>query len=507
MTTPNNPWSFASPEGGGMMSATIVNINSVDNSVQIRIHGYQDDKGNIPDEGLEWVKVLGQHSGLAGSTSTHPYFPGSKVMVSMSGGSKFVVGSVTGYDSDKTQNQDPTQADTSENTDPNVPVQTRGPVSRDPIPAGTGSDQTSKGTRQPKVDAPFGAGTLQKIFDYAKSAAPFDKGSQSKFPSLKSIGIPLLEKASNVLNTIDGMDGNVSGAIKASTKIIRMMQQSGLGSAASMIGSGNDGPADQAAAQVVQSFGIMQFGELLSALQALLSAKAAVRAATIHSTSESLQIAPQSLVYSTFGVDSNLIALVQAAVNAFDTTVGQPSTIMVQTLQNLFATGFAQAAANATAYMSALVSAQGIAILIAGVPDAGTMLTLIQTLAAVATSAGMPAATVGSIGGGAFGAIQQQGLSYIQLLVAQNQAAITQAQATAASMNTFAPESSAMGEIMGGGASKDESLTGIVMKYLKKAVNQDARGFTKTIVIGAFGLVNILWMLHATASSISGLIA
>jgi len=291
---PNGPWSFASPAGGGMLQGEVVNINSADNSVQVRIHGYQDDKGSIPDEKLEWVKVLGSHAGIAGATATHNLYVGSKVMLGMSGMEKFIHGSITGYDSDKSNKQE--GADNSENTDPNVPRMVRGPKppgNRD-IPVGTGEDQTSKGTRNvTKTDKPFDTENIQKVFEYAKQVSPFDKGTQSKFPDLKSIGIDKLAQGSNVLDTIDGMDGNVSGAIKASTKIIKNMEQGGFGDAMSLLnggGGGGGGSADQGTQQVVDYHGNISLMELLSALLALLAASKLVALANKDTSTDDLAV-------------------------------------------------------------------------------------------------------------------------------------------------------------------------------------------------------------------------
>jgi hypothetical protein len=476
----NQPWSFASPWGGGLVHAEVVNINSADNSVQIRIHGYQDDKGNIPDDKLEWVKVLGQHSGIMGATATHPYYVGSRVMVGTSGPEKFIVGSVTGYDSDQTKSND--GADNSDNKDPNTPRQvrgTKGPGNRD-IPAGEGSDQTSKGTRSVnKTDKQYDEEKPQKVYDYAKQQAPFDKGKQSKFPDLKSIGIDLLSQGSNVLDTVEKLDGNVSGAIKSSIQIIRNMERGGFGDALSLMG-GAGGAADQGTAQVADYHGNMQLGELLAALLALLAAAKLVQGVSTNSMSSDMTPVPEALVYATFGVDPILLQSIQVDVVSLDTSVGGAKQGVVDRLKADFATAFHQAIANAVAYVSSLVDQAGTAaILVAGMTDIDSLNQLIASLQSGAAAAGLPPSAVPSIGGGQVGQIIQQGQTAIRNIMQQGQQALGQLQKMMGDMNTFAPELNAMSEILGGGASIQESLTNITMKFVRKRINLDGRGFTK----------------------------
>ncbi len=466
---------------GGLVPGEIVSINSPDNSVQVRIFGYHD---GVENEKLPWIKVLGQHSGLAGATSTHPYYPKSRVMLSTSGAEFFVVGSLTGYDSDKAQ-ADPNNADNSDNTDPNIPYQTRGPQGQGnrSVPAGQGSDQTSKGTRNvTKTDQPYSKDEPQKIFDYAKQIAPFTMGKQSKFPDLKSIGIPLLSKGSNVLDTIDSMDGNVSGAIKASTKIIKNMEQGGFGDALSLLngGGGGGGAASQGTAQVADSFGNISLQALLQALLALLAAYALVRAASVSTASADLATVPIALGYSTFQVDAETQTAVLDDVAALDTSVGTTKTALVAQLQDDFQAGFNQAIPNAIAYINGIVTQAGTAaILVQGTTDQESLNSLLSSLQSAASAAGLPASAITAIGGGQVGQLITGGMSAVQSLMAQASGALAQIQSMAQNMNTFGSEINAMSEIMGGPASVQETLTGITQKWMKKKPNFDIRGFTK----------------------------
>lgn len=461
-----------------MMEAEIVSVNSPDNSVQVRLHGYQDDQGLIPDSALQWVKVLGQHSGLAGSTGTHPYFPGAKVMVGVSGQQLFVMGSITGYDSDQTKGK--TGADNSDNTDPNTPRQVRGPKgpsSRD-VPSGEGSDQTSKGTRNvSKTDSQYDKESPQKVYDYAKGTSPFEKGKPAKFPDLMSIGIEKLVQGSNVLDVIDQMDGNVSGAIKASTKIIRSMQQSGFGDALSMMGSG----ASEGTAQVAQDFGNIQLQELLQALLALRAAYQAVQALAPKSDPSTLSGVPGSLTYQTFNVDLAIQTAVQDDVDAFGSSSGSALDAIVTTLKADFQAGFNQAVANVIAYVTQLLAAHGTAGLVVGLNNSGDQLQqFIGALQAVSTAAGIGPGTLQSMANGVLSqVISGGGVQAIQSLVQSVAGQAQQLQSMMQNLNTFGAEPNALSEIMGGGASIQETLTGITMKFAKKISNFDAKGFTQ----------------------------
>lgn len=71
--------------GNGMMIGEVVNINSPyqDGSVQVRIHGLEDDKDKIPDDKLRWHKSMMPvtHGQTPGSGGTHNMQKGSKVIV------------------------------------------------------------------------------------------------------------------------------------------------------------------------------------------------------------------------------------------------------------------------------------------------------------------------------------------------------------------------------------------------------------------------------------------
>lgn len=475
MTTQNQPWSFASPWGTGMIEAEVVSINSPDNSVQVRIHGYQDDKGRIPDEGLQWVKVLGSFAGIAGATGTHNLYPGAKVMLSGSGQQLFVMGSVTGYDSD--QSKDKEGADNSDNKDPNTPRQVRGPKGQGTrqVPAGDGSDQTSKGTRKvTKTNKQFDVEEPQKIFEYAKQIAPFDFGKAAKFPDMMSIGIPKLVQGSNVLDTIDQMDGNVSGAIKASTKIIRSMQQSGFGDALSMMGSG----ANEGTAQVAQNFGNIQLQDLLQALLALMAAWRVVQALTPTSDPSVLSSVPGSLRYETFDVDQGIQDSVQSDVDAFAPSAGVARVSLIERLRGDFQAGFNQATANAMGYVTRLMGQYGTAGLVVGLNNSQDQVQqFVGAIQSMASSAGMGSQSLSNIAGGALSQVLNGG--GIQQLMQAAQGQVAQLQSMMQNLNTFGSEINAVSEIMGGPASIKETLTGITMKFKKKIENFDAKGFTK----------------------------
>lgn len=454
-----------------MIEAEVVNINSADNSVQVRVHGYQDDKGGIPDEGLQWVKCLGQHAGIAGATATHPYYVGSKVMLSMSGQQMFIVGSVTGYDSDQSKNK--TDADNSDDKDPNTPRQvrgTKGPANRT-IPAGEGTDQTSKATRSvTKTDKQYDQEQPEKVYDYSKGTAPFEKGKPAKFTDLMSIGIQKLSQGSNVLDTIDQMDNNVSGAIQAGTKIIRNMQQGGFGDAMSMMNTG--GAMNQGTQQVADYHGNLQLRALLAALLALVQTRGQVRNRSIDST------VAQVLRYETFNVDPSIIQRLTDDIASITSLSGALLEAKINQIVVDFDAGFSQAISQTINYVQSIVDQNGMGALAVGL-DPDSLIQLAQTMQAGAEAAGIPAEIVQAIGGGQLQQVVTQGLGAVQSIMQQAQGMMGQLQGMMQNMNIFGSEMNAMSEMMGGGQSLQESLSGIVMKFNKKRINLDLKGFTQ----------------------------
>jgi hypothetical protein len=382
MATPQSSESFASPWGnpGSSPTATIVSINDAKNRVQCRIDGYQDDKGNIVDEKTAWYDTLStMHSGIAGATGTHMYYVGSKVAISSCG--RFVQGSITGYDSDKKKDG----ADASEDKDPNTPEQVRGSKGRSDISAGEGKDTSSKGTREPKVDEKLGQPKADKVYDYSKDKAPFDKGSKAMFPDLKSIGIDKLTKGSDVLSVIDGMDNNVSGAIQAGTKIIKNLRQNGWGAVSSLIGGGGGGGGGSAgagAAQVTSFFGATIFEDIILALTRLLAAHTVMKDLKKTTPIENLFDIPDCLRDQNFNVDLDLVSQIADDVSKLKLLFGTDvdASAVILDMQGKFDTGFGIAVVNCIAAVERLVAAAGPAILVQGANSVERLLALVAAI-------------------------------------------------------------------------------------------------------------------------------
>jgi hypothetical protein len=456
----------------GAVTGVVTSINRSDNSVQVRLEGYQDDRSQIPDDKLSWYKCVSQlHSGIQGATGTHMYYVGSRVVLQAVGTQLMVVGSVTGYDNHGDRKSG---GDQSEDETPNIPRQVRGTQGPSGVKTGEGSDQTSKGSRDvQKTDKPYQDENQEKVNDYSRGTAPFDKGKPIQFGDLKSIGIQSLVKGSDVLGVIDSMDSNLSGAIRAATRIIRDLRNNGFGSVSSICG----GSTDQGADQVASDFGGVLWEELIQAVVRLLAQDDLVSAATKNTDPATLYDVPGSLGYVVFDVDQNLIDQVSALI----TTLGLVRTdAQVLALQSTFRSGFSQAATSTITYVSSIVASAGTgAILSSGSGD--RLIELVTNLVTLADKAGIDQRAVEQIGGGIVGTILNKGPNTDLSQGNQNPSfgGFGSMQQMMKMMNVFRGDAQAMGEILSGKASLDESLTGIVMKYAKKIQNQDQRGFTR----------------------------
>jgi hypothetical protein len=247
-------------------------------------------------------------------------------------------------------------------------------------------------------------------------------------------------------------------------------------------GGAGGGAADQATQQVVEYHGNIELMELLAALLLLMEAHGRVSPGRItkQTKSSDLAIVPSALQYSTFGVDLDLQRSIAEEIAKFDTIADSAKIIIGAQLWVDFYSAFGTAIANSIAWITQLVASTGtVAILVRGTTDLDTLQKLIGTLQRGAHAAGIPATAVDSIGGGVLGQIMSQGSAIIPQIMQQGQQALAQIQKMMEGMNTFGQLPQAMQELMGGGASIDESLTGIVMKYAKKKVNLDGKGFTK----------------------------
>jgi hypothetical protein len=483
VSDPTGPTSFSSGWQGSFAVGKIHSINDRGNRLQVRIMGYQGDTGNIPDDKLEWIGTIDQGAGqIAGASKTHNYYPGSHVAIATIGNQKFVIGALTGYDSDQTNKKD-SGADTSENKDPNIPKQARGEGRQY---EGQGEDKTAKGSRKvTKTDQTYDQPEDEKTYDHSKSKAPFDKGTASKFPSLKSVGIDKNIQGSDLLNVIDQLDGNMSGAIQAATQLIRNLRQNGFGDAMSVVGAGALSSAGQ---QHDDFFQPAMNSNLLTLIQLLLQATTLVRATTPQNVVAQAKAHAYDQIINAFSnqfanVDQTVIDNINGAIT---TIVTAPINVNVSVLvaqiaviTDNFQTGLQQATASIIVQINNTADSAGgpgglISVL--GGPTASQQLA--AAFQSLAISVSMQPAQINAVGQGAIGAaLSQTGALNALSTMVQNSGGNSPAnmiQALIGNMNMFQGNQIALGE---NGTINPQTLSGIAIKYAKKQINDPQKTF------------------------------
>ena len=464
------PWSSASYAQGGMYQGEIVSINDPlrRNRVQVRIWGYQGDKATIPNDKLEWVNVLMLDSQLSGATSTHSYFPGSKVVLGQLGTELIVTGSLPGFDSD-TRNT--TSAGVGISKAPDTPMAVQGQEkTQGKAGDGRGRDIVQL-SRDPKVDKPLSKPEEKKAYDYAKTNAPYEKGDTSKFPDLKSLGIDKLTNGSDVIGLIKSLDGNASGAIKAALDVLSNLRNNGFGISKEVIGVG---PLQEAAKQFQQAFGSAPSNALVDAVNALASTSPHVQQMSPSSAPTlindgSLQSAITALSHAALGVNSEVITSVRSALASLqvNTTPGQ-----IALMKDNFSTGVQQAVSTALEKFNSMAvtagGGQGFAQMMG---DTQNLKMAASSMMSLASSVGIPAQVIQNAASGAFGAALNGNISSLTGSIGKDAIA-----ALCAALNMFKGNSVALNEILSG-KMDPSSLLKIPLKYAKKAANDPAKKF------------------------------
>lgn len=276
MPQQTGPWSSGSYAHGGSFRGRIESIDDPEkrNRVQVRVFGYQDDKSSIPKEKLEWIHVLSGTSQIPGSTSSHGFYPGAEVVITDTGTERYVAGAVPGFDGEKRLKNEPS-IDTSENQKPDVSVKQRGEGDKKDVGFARSSPGLVNSIRGLTQYFNYDAwpSLIKKLDDYARGKgappAPYGKGDQAKLDQLKSIGLDKTSPGSDILNVINGLDGNASGAFKAAISIIQNLRNNGFDIAKNVIGQG---PLDQAHEQFNQVFGLALTNDLVELIVALNAA-------------------------------------------------------------------------------------------------------------------------------------------------------------------------------------------------------------------------------------------
>lgn len=468
-------WSAGSYATTGVFQGEIISINDPlrRNRVQVRIFGYQDDRGTIPDDKLAWYGVSQQNSQLQGAGSSHNYYPGAKVMLTAMGTSFVVTGAMAGFDSDKRKND---KGGSGQSEQPDSPRSTQGEGKQSAqAKDGEGKDVTQQ-KRDPKVDKPLGEPDERKAYEDSREKAPFDKGKKHLFGDLKSIGIEAMKRGEDVLDKIKGMDGNVSGAIKPAIDIIKNLRKNGFGDSSQTIGDGN---VMAAANQFQQDFGAGAAIDVLSILQELQICWRIVADLTASSAKGSAQ-APvnlrvvRSLTPAAFRVSPTLIDELtehQTTLEAWGST--QPPTQAWESFRTRFLDGAHQAAQAVAQYLDDLAEVAG------GAGGLISMFTSPQAFDEVASILSALGVSLGlgdmrAAGDGAVG-LARSGQS-AQAAASGGGAAKNIIQQASALVNMFQGNQIALGE-MKSGQIDPTSLLKIAIKYAKKRVNDPQKKF------------------------------
>jgi len=241
-----SPTSMTSYAQGGGYRATIESIDDPEKRgrVQVRIFGYQDDKGLIPKENLEWIHVVSGFSQIPGSSGSHGFYPGAQVLIGDHGTERYVIGAIPGFDGEKRLASDPGQLDNSDNVKPDTSPKQRGEGDKKDVSFSRNSPGLIDGVKGLTQYFEYGnwPSMIKKIDSYVRGKgappAPYGKGDQAKLDKLKSIGFDKTAPGSDVLNVINALDGNLSGAFQAAVQIIQNLRMSGFGNGMEQVGAG-----------------------------------------------------------------------------------------------------------------------------------------------------------------------------------------------------------------------------------------------------------------------------
>jgi hypothetical protein len=471
------PWASGSYGTSGTFIGEIVNINDPlrRNRVQVRIHGYENDKGLIPDDKLSWYSVLSTSSSqLAGSSSTHSYYPGAKVLLTMAGTEMIVMGTTAGFDSDKRRSG--SSSGSSEQPDTPRQVQGKGKEqsgARD----GEGKDTTTPTSRDPKTDKPYQEPDEQDAYKDSRDRAPFKKGEKAKKPDDKSIGNIKNTQGADILQMIKGMDGNASGAIKAGVDLIQKLRQSSYGTSQEMIGSGL---MQQAASQAASDFSAPPLLNLTEIVRELLACWKIISGATSQSIKSlaldgSITRLADSLTPDVLQVSSSVPASIENWSNDLSVSNLPDNSAYLDRIRTEYLTGLNQAWAGITSYLNRTADqAGGAGGLIAMFRDPQAFCDLSSILANIGNSIGTSQSELASIGRSAVGTALAGG---VQGAASASSSHGPAGQALSMIMNAFASNPIAQSEISG--SINPQSLLKIPLKYAKKRENDPQKKFTE----------------------------
>lgn len=457
MTSSTGPQSSSSLWASGKAIGRIESIDDPtrSNRVQVRLLGYEADQGLIPKESLEWIRVSSHDSQMSGAGSTHNYYVGASVIVETVGDQRYVSGAWAGYDSDS-RNKGSTGADSGSNQKPDVPAQARGSGgNQGGASQGNARDETSKGTRNvSSAKEQFSAPSPEKIFEYVKNKAPFDKGKAAKFPDMKSIGLEQLAQGSEVLDVIKAMDGNASGAIKQAIELIKNLRRGGFGKAMDMLGAGN---VMGAARDHATYFGNTMILEIIRALVYLRETNVWLHSFSsveqFVATGDEVWNAPGSLIAEVLELNPIIYAAVLAAT---DRTVSASDRAQAEDAFAFVVSEHDEAVPLAFSNcLTRLVRLSADSNLLDGVQNREEATTVLYALAA---TCGVDKKVIDEL-------LRQKRVSDPE----------TVAQRTV-DLNMFKGNMIAIGEIMSG-QKNNTPLSGIVLKLAKKVVNEANKKF------------------------------
>lgn len=472
------PWSSGSYGTAGIFQGEIVSINDPlrRNRVQVRVFGYQDDKGTIPDSKLSWYAVAQQNSQLKGAGSSHNYYPGSKVMLVPMGTELIVIGATAGFDSLKRK----AGGTNGQSKEPDVPQTAQGSGKTQAMATdGQGKDTVNHGFN-PQTNKPFEEPQEKKAYDDSKQKAPFDRGQPAKFADLMSIGIEKLVHGEDVLSKIKGMDGNASGAIKSAIDIITNLRKNGFGNSNQTIGKGN---IQAAAKQFVSDFGAQPTIDILALIKELAACYRILRDATpltikTMSTDGTLIRCISALKPTVFNVSTAITdAMTETQINlaASPSIDGAP---LLESLKSNYYHGVQQAIAAVGDYLNTLAAqAGGPSGLIKMFKDPQNFCDLCSEMLALGQMIGMNMESLKPMGQGAVGTALTQGVSGVSQAASSGSSSSNDVvQKLTAALNMFQNNPVALSE-MKSGQINPESLLKIPLKYAQKKTNDPQKKF------------------------------
>jgi hypothetical protein len=286
--------------------------------IKVRMVGYEDNEGTIPDDKLMWYDTDSQGPQIKGVGTSHKYSVGTTVKLENTAGKWTVVGSGTSSGDPKSN------SDAIDTKDGGYPKSSR---------------KSSPGIEDLKLDVKGVdlLGDLRKKVNFTSSsllsyAANESNGGAAKFKDLPNIGAFLFNGAANPIAAIKALDpGNLSGAIKTALDIATNFGMSQLGSLSSMLGAG---PLAGALSQVQSLFGPVGLladaakavGAVTGALNTVTNLAQNLNAQTLLNNTAAIQNLPMALSDPTLNIPFEIRSQVEAAVNGITNSLANGDT-------------------------------------------------------------------------------------------------------------------------------------------------------------------------------------